>query len=305
MSMAATSLAVNPIQGHYTWGGLVAFIVAAATLPTAWALLNRLSPWDDHEEMFERGNTGFTIVRALQVVALAYAVSPVIGYSTGQWWQQPLWAFADAIWACLLLALAALVISRMLRGVQGGLDGFKDCTVHVALVLGMFYVAFGLVIGAVLPGPGSAVVMSFAVSLVFSVLGVALIIVIYQVASTVRFFNGAGEDAAPGQRNLGDLIAEGDWAAAIIAATLVWTFGVVTNAAVAGSFTNWLDSILSFLVAAVIMAALTILTMWLVDRFVITRESVKDMIGNGHALPAAVMAAFLFAVAILVSYVVS
>jgi fumarate reductase subunit C len=150
--------------------------------------------------------------------------------------------------------------------------------------------------------------MSFVVSLVFSALGVALITVIYQVASTVRFFNGAdGADGAatPGQRNLGDLIAEGDWAATIIAATLVWTFGVVTNAAVAGSFTNWLDSILSFLVAAVIMIALTVLTMWLVDRYVITRESVKDMIEKGHVLPAAVMAAFLFAVAILVSYVVS
>ena len=305
MSMAATSLAVSPIEGHYTWGGLVAFIVAAATLPAAWALLNRISPWDDHEEMFERRNTGFTIVRGLQVAALAYAVSPVIGYSTAQWWQQALWAFADAIWACLLLALAASAISRVLRGVRGGVDGFKDCTVHVALVLGMFYVAFGLVIGAVLPGPGAGVVMSFVVSLVFSALGVALITVVYQVASRIGLFDGAGEAATQGKRNLGDFIEEGNWAATIVAAVLVWTFGVVTNAAMTGIFTNWLDSILSFLVAAVIMILLTILTMWLVDKYVITRESAKDMIEKGHALPAAVMAAFLFAVAILVSYVVS
>jgi hypothetical protein len=303
--MAAASLAVSPIEGHYTWGGLVAFIVAAATLPAAWALLNRLSPWNDHEEMFERRNTGFTIVRSLQVVGLAYAVSPVIGYSTAQWWQQALWAFADAIWACLLLALAAFVISRVLRGVRGGVDGFKDCTVHVALVLGMFYVAYGLVIGAALPGPGAGVVMSFAVSLVFTALGAALITVIYQAASRARLFDGAGEAAGPGKRSLGDLIAEGRWAATIIAATLVWTFGVVANAAMAGIFTNWLDSVLSFLVAAAIMILLAILTMWLVDKFVITRESAKDMIEKDHALPAAVMAAFLFAVAILVSYVVS
>lgn len=305
MSMAAAASAVNPIQGHYTWGGIVAFVVAAATLPGAWAVLNRVTPWNDHEEMFERGNVGFTIVRALQVVALAYAVSPVIGFGTDHWWQQALWAFADAIWACVLLALAAMAVGRVVRHVQGGLSAAKDSSIHVALVLGMFYVAFGMVIGAALPGPGTGVVLSFVISLVFSALGAAYITGVYRVASGSGFFADTRATGTAGKRSLSDLISEGNWAATIMAAALVWTFGVVTSSAMAGVFTNWLDSILSFLVAAVIMIVLTILTMWLVDKYVVTRETAKGMIEKSLTLPAGVMAAYFVAVAILVSYVVS
>ena len=71
---------------------------------------------------------------------------------------------------------------------------------------------------------------------------------------------------------------------------------------------KWLNSILSFLVAAVIMVVLTIPAMRLAGKSVITRESAKDMIERDHALrrrswwPSS---SPLFAVTILASHVVS
>lgn len=303
MYTVSAAQSVNPFEGHYTWGGIVAFIVAAATLTAAWALLNRLTPWNDHEEMFERGNVGFTIIRALQVVGLAYAVSPVIGYGADHWWQQAVWALVDAIWATVLLVLATLAAGKVIRHVEGGLGAARDTGVQPAIVLGLFYVAFGMVIGSALPGPGDGLLKTLAISLVFTILGVAYITGVYRLVSEYKLFAGPRDPAT--RRGLGDLVAGGNWAATITAAALVWTFGVVTSSALAGVFTNWLGSILSFLVAAVIMVLLTLLTMWLVDKFVITRETAKGMIEKNQVLPAGVMAAFFVAVAILVSYVVS
>lgn len=306
--VAAGASTVSPFMGHYTFGAFAAFLVAAVTLVLVWALLNKISPWDDNVEMFQRKNTGFTVVRTMQVIGLGYALAPVIGYTTERWWQQAVWAAVDAVWIVVLLLLVSRAVTALVEQTHGGVNAIRNCNTQVGLVTGMFYIAFGLVIGATLPGPSLlGVVRTFEISTTFSLLGMGFILAVYLVFAHVRVFRyTSGDEASSGTPySLSRYIMDEDWPATILATTLIWTFGVVTSSAVAGTFTSWADSIVTFAVAAAIMVALTSVTMWLVDKFVVTNDTTRSMIEKGLWHPALVMSGFLFAVSIFASYVVS
>jgi hypothetical protein len=309
-------LGIHPLHGHYTAGGWIAFVIAAGiVMPLVWWLLNISSLWNDHEEMFENNNDGFTAVRALQIIAMAYGLAPVIGYGTPHWWQHTLWAVFDAMWVCVLLVLAAPVLNYVVKRVHGGLNAIINNSAPTGVVLGVFYVAYGLIIGATLPGPGDSIARTFEVSLVFGLLALVFITVVYLSVSRIRMFrelldtqtaDGVLSHTNTGRKlNLGDLIGAGNWAATTLAATIVWTLGIVTSSAVAGNFTTWGDSIVTFLVAAVFMLVISIAALWLVDKFVVTRETVFSMVEKRLVRPAIIMSSFLFAAGIFASYVVS
>ncbi len=306
----AVAAGIHPFKNHYTPGAFAAFAVVAVSIVLVWAMLNRVTSYNDNDEMFQRQNMGYTLVRGLQVVGLCYALAPVISYSTNHWWQQALWAAVDVVWVVLALFLVSEVIVWLVNRTHGGIDVIRNRSAHVGLVTGMFYLAFGLVLGATLPGPSTlGLGETFLVSSVFGLLGMAFIAGVYVALSQIRFFrysrNSETVQSSDVRYNLTNYIMDRDWAATILAATLVWAFGVVTSSAIAGDFNGWANGIVTFIVAALIMVALTIGTMWLVDRFIITQETTKSMIEKGLIHPALVMAFILGGMAICVSYVVS
>jgi Kef-type K+ transport system membrane component KefB len=86
VSQTAASAPVTPFRGHYTVGGFVSLGIVAVTLVVVWWLLNVITKYNDNEEMFVNNNVGYAVVRTLQIVAVGYAISPVVGYTTDQWW---------------------------------------------------------------------------------------------------------------------------------------------------------------------------------------------------------------------------
>jgi hypothetical protein len=294
VSQTAASAPVTPFRGHYTVGGFVSLGIVAVTLVVVWWLLNVITKYNDNEEMFVNNNVGYAVVRTLQIVAVGYAISPVVGYTTDQWWQQAVWALVDAAWVVVLLLIVARMLTVLVEQAHGGINAIRHCNAQVGLVTGMVYVAFGLVMGTTLPGPSSlGVGMTFVVSSVFGLLGMAFVLAVYLVFSRVRVFRDHfrmdGSEPTSYKYSLGAAIADGNWAATVLAATLMFSFGVVTSSAVAGDFTGWADSIVTFLIAALIMVALTSVAMWTTDRFVITRDTTRSMIEKSLWVPALAM----------------
>ncbi|HSX07193.1 MAG TPA: hypothetical protein VLG92_05745 [Candidatus Saccharimonadia bacterium] len=320
---------IHPFHGHYTWGGLAALACCAVVVPAFWALLNILSPWDDHREMFKQHNAGFAIVRCFQLLGLAFGLAPVIGMTGSTQGQHVLWAAADAVWVPMLLLASTPIISRVVRHAHGGLNSIRDNSVPVSLVYGMFYLGYGQIIGATLPGPGLGLVKTYLISVVFGLLGIVCLTLIYLAAMSIRAFkleeqpSDDGLNADAQKLSLAQLVRDGNWPATIGAMVIIYSLYTVISSAVAGAFTNWGDAIVSFLVAVVIMLVLAAGTIWLVDRFVVveveevqgdpdnpgvttTKDllNVRTVVRDGAVLPMAVIGAFVLALVTLVANVV-
>jgi hypothetical protein len=248
--------------------------------------------------MFVNKNAAYTIIRGLQVVGLGYALSPVVGYTTNHWWQQTLWALFDAVWVSVLFAVAAPVLNAAVRKVHGNIDAAFEKSATVALVLGAFYVSYGLIIGSLLPGPGLGIAHMLLISLVFVAIGTAYVTLVYISAALPRVFTLKFDATQLAEEkhvkvNLSEAIKEGNWSAAMFASTFVFGLGIVTSSAASGAFTNWGESIVTFLVAALIMLLVAGAGLWIIDKVVITNATLKQVIDSDQVHPAAITCAFM------------
>ncbi len=318
---------IHPLHGHYNGGGLAALACCAAAVALFWLFLNAISPWDDHNEMFKRHNAGFTIVRSFQLLGLAFGLAPVIGMTGSTSWQHVLWAVADSLWVPTFLLAATPIVSLVVKHAHGGLNSIKDNSVPVSLVYGMFYISYGQIIGATLPGPGLGLAKTYLISAVFGLLGIVCLTGIYLVVMSIRIFevhesSSDGElDVQAQKLSLAEFVRYNNWPAAIGAMAIVFVLGMVISSAVAGAFTNWGDAVVSFLVAIVIMLVLAAAIVLAVDRFIVVEvEDVQDpdnpdavvkkdvlnvrtVVGDGNVLAMAIFCAFVLAAGIFVSYV--
>lgn len=307
--------AIHPIHGHYTPAAALAFAIAAFVIAGWWKLMNKVTPWDDHKEIFEKHNDGFLAVRCLQIIALAFAIKPVIGYG-GAWWQLALWTLVDCVWVCALLFVAMPLLNWLVKRTHGGIQAIRNNSLPAGLLQGLFYVAYGRIIGGTLPGPGDAIWHTYVVATAFGLLGVAWITLVYWVVvDAVRPFLGATKSIGSDGKitwtltstkvSLSDHIQQGNWGATTLAAATTWTLGEVTSSAVSGNFTGWAESIVTFLLAAGFMLLLAFATLWAADKFIITTENLASMVQKRLVRPAVVMATFLVAIGMLASNAVA
>ncbi|MFB9235766.1 DUF350 domain-containing protein [Plantactinospora siamensis] len=266
-------------------GKIVIFGVLVAAL---WSAVNRVTRFDDHEQLFVRHNRSYLIQRCGLLIGQGVAMWPLLG-STGRPWPELAWVAGGGLWAAALLGLLWPVLNRLV-GHGDMTDPADPVEQSTSLVRAGFFVASGAVIGAGLSGSSPSVAVGIAATVVFTLLGLVVLYAAYRLNGVLPQFD-----------RLSRHVARGNLAAAIIAAGFTVALGLVLHKAIAGDFTGWGSGLAAFAMTAVLATAGFYLVSWLMDRFIITSATLAEVVRTDQRLAATATAALLVTVAAAVA----
>jgi uncharacterized membrane protein YjfL (UPF0719 family) len=253
-----------------------------------WWLVNRVTHFDDHEELFVKRNSSYLTQRCGLLLGQGVAMWPLLG-STGRLGFDLAWLVGGGLWTMLLLGLLWPVLNRLIG--HGEMTDPQDTRERaLSLVRAAFFVASGLVIGAGLSGSAPSLAAGIASTVGFTLLGLAVLYAAYRINARVPLFD-----------HLGRHLANGNLSAGIIAAGFTLALGLVLNKAIAGDFAGWVPSLLGFAVTAVAAVIGFYVVSWLMDMLIITSASLRQVVREDQHLAAVVTATMLVTVAIAVA----
>lgn len=253
-----------------------------------WSLVNWVTRFDDHEQLFVRRNRSYLVQRCGLLVGQGLAMWPLMG-STGRPWFDFAWLVGGGLWALLLLGLLWPVLNLVIG--QGSMTDPDDRTERsLSIVRAAFFVASGLVIAAGLSGDAPSLLAGIVSTVVFTMLGLLALYGAYHLNGLMPQFD-----------RLSRRVAEGNVAAAIIAAGFTVALGLVLNKAIAGDFAGWFSSLIGFAVTAVVAMVGFYLVSWLMDRFIITSATLAQVVREDQRLAATATATMLVTVAAAVA----
>lgn len=257
-------------------------------LALLWWLVNRATRFDDHEELFVKRNGSYMIQRCGLLFGQGLAMWPLMG-ATDDLTAGLSWLIGGGLWVILLLGLLWPVLDRLV-GKGRTTDPQDPIERSTSIVRAGFFVASGLVIGAGLSGTAPSLGLGIISTVVFTVLGLAVLCLAYLVNGRMPQFD-----------RLSGHVAQGNVAAGIIASGFTVALGLVLNKAIAGDFIGWGGSLIGFAVTAVAAVIGFYLVSWLLDRFIITSATLREVVRQDQRLAAAVTATMLVTVAVAVA----
>jgi Domain of Unknown Function (DUF350) len=273
--------------------GLVEVLVFIGFLAALWKLLNVIThSFDDHGEIFVRGNWAYLVRRLGITVAQAIGMLSSIGIHTPNRWTDVGWLAMAGAWVLLLLLAVHPVIDQTVGRHVQRLDEARSDVLAVSLVKAAFYVAFGFVVNGSLSGSAPNWFTAVAATLVFTALGGALLIACYVLVDVANPFP------------LREGVRAGRLTSSLEAAGVLVALGLIMRNAIAGDFVGWMPALAGF--AATATAGLLVLyaTRWLFDKLVLTRSTIREVHESDRVTAAALLAAFLPLVAMPVTAVV-
>lgn len=271
---------------------LVIFIVGF------WVLLNKRTPFDDHEEIFKKGNGPYGLLRFSIVVAQFAGMQSSLNIGRGDW-MDLFWLACSGAVTTLLLRVMYPVLAKTIgrdvvevnedgtvrvTGVNRKLqhpDELRNINLGVSYVKSAFFIAFGLVVGGAFDGSAPSPLTAALATATFILLGGVLLPVWYVVHDLITQY-----DVRQG-------IRRGELSASFEAAGLIVALGIVMRMSIAGDFINWGAAFKGFFASAGLALALMYLVRWVFDRFVLTDCTLAEMHRRNLVVPSAIMAAFL------------
>jgi uncharacterized membrane protein YjfL (UPF0719 family) len=260
-------------------------VIFGALLALLWWLVNRATRFDDHEELFVKRNTSYGIQRCGLLLGQGLAMWPLLG-SGDSLGADIGWLLGGGLWAILLLGLLWPVLDRVVGRGQVT-DPADPVERSASVVRAGFFVASGLVIGAGLSGSAPSVGLGIVSTVVFTLLGLVVLGLAYRLNGRVPQFD-----------RLSRHVAQGNVAAGIIAGGFTVALGIVLNKAIAGDFVGWIGSLVAFVITAVAAVIGFYAVSWLMDRFILTSATLRQVVREDQRLAAAVTAAVLVTVAV-------
>lgn len=278
-----------PGFGDYALAALK-IVLVVAFLVLLWAVIDRITSFDDERELFQNRNMGYAVVRISIVAAQAIALLPLIGTVSGNFWSDigPLLAWGAGA-TVVLLALNWVFDATIHH--HGGMKALSTGSMADAVAKGGFYIAAGLIFNAALSGTAPSLGEAIAASIVFSVLGFAALLAGYALLGLVGPFRRRKQLGAD---NL---------AASIISAGVVVGLGFILRLAIAGDFTGWAAGIIGFLVSFVLGYVLLIVLIFLIDIVVVRSKNLREIVGQNEVPAACVMAGMLIALGLVIGNV--
>jgi len=144
-----------------------------------WWLLNAVTAFDDHDELWERANWGYLVQRVGFVAVQVIGVSSLIGQDLTNW-NSLAWVGGGIVWATLLAVLGFWITDWMiLRSRATPLGGLNTVPLSVGLVRLGFYLGLALVVRATFVGQAPNLRTSLISTLVFTVAGIAGLVIAF------------------------------------------------------------------------------------------------------------------------------
>jgi uncharacterized membrane protein YjfL (UPF0719 family) len=283
-------------------------LIFVAFIVLGWALINKITRFDDHSALFVERNAAYAIERVGLVLGQAIAFTTLISTKSDDVGSDFAWLGAGGLWILVVLLVVRTIARSLIaagepvdagtagttgkagHGARGGRSA--DRTLAAALVRGSFYVATGMVLDAGLSGTAPDVTTKFVSTEVFTLLGIVILVVAY-----------LGNGRRPPYR-LNERVREGNMAAAVISSGFMIALGLVLRKAIYGDFIGWTNSLVNAAVTAVGMLIVFYLLCSMVNRWVIANATLSEIVAGGQELAAAVVAGAFIAIAIGVSFIV-
>ncbi len=267
--------------------------IFALYIVLVWKLIDRLTPFDDSEELFKNGNWAYLMQRLSLAAAQGFAMLSAVGPSS----DNPLidlgWQAVEGLWILVILLSSRWIIDKILLRPIDNLLELKNGNRAVGIIEAGFYTSIGLIIGGTLMGEAENAAVGFMSTGLFTVLGVLSLIILFYFHEWVTSYDVVKN------------ICQGSTATALEAAGALVALGFVLRAAVSGNFTGWTSDVVLFGVATSIGIVTLYVFRWLIDRFILTNCSVRSIQEGQLAVPAATMAGLFVVLALPVSTVVS
>ena len=262
--------------------------IFGAFLALLWAVVNWVTHFDDHDQLFVQRNRSYLMQRCGLLLGQGVAMWPLLD-SSGRLGFDFAWLVGGGVWVMVLLGLLWPVLNWVVgKGDMTNPDDVQERS--LSIVRGSFFVAAGFVIAAALSGDAPSVVTGIVSTVVFTLLGLIALVLAYLVNGAVPQFD-----------RLSQHLRSGNVAAAIIAGGFTIALGIVLNKAIAGDFTGWALSLVGFAVTLVVAMIGFYLVSWLMDKFIITSATLAQVVREDQQLPAVATAAMLVTVAAAVA----
>jgi hypothetical protein len=246
-----------------------------------WWLLNLLTAFDDHAELWQAANWGYLAQRVGFVFAQVVGVSSLVGRDLTEWSSLG-WVGGGLVWATLLAGLGFWVTDWMiLRSQATRRAALNQVPLSVGLVRLGFYIGLGLVVRATFVGEAPGWRTGLLATLVFTAAGIAGLVIAFYLHSVVARGNLRRAVVAGG-------VTEGLESAAVLASV-----GLILYGAMAGDFTTWPDSLRGFGVALGVAYVGLYAARYVIDWLVLTGDCTLATIHAKQQKAAAALLAFL------------
>jgi hypothetical protein len=274
-------------------GALQALVVVVG-VGGGWWLLNLLTSFDDHAELWGASNWAYLTQRAGVVFVQVAGVSSLLGQDLTEW-SSLAWVAGGLLWATLLAAAGFLVTDWMiLRTRATPLAALNRVPLSIGLVRLGFYLGLGLIVRATLAGEAPSLRTGLLSTIAFTAAGIAgLVIAFYLHGVVVR-------------GNLREAVVAGRVTEGLESAAALTAVGIILHGALAGDFTTWVNSLRDFGVALAVAYVGLYVARYVIDWFILTGDCTLTTIHAKQQKGAAALLAFLMVmVAIPVSAVVN
>lgn len=269
---------------------LLLALVAGALL---WITHNRLTRFDDRQVLFTDGNVAYLVQRAALVLAFGIAALPTITRTAEDHrWYGLVGQAMELVWVFVALLLVRYLVDFVVLLRVDNTEELLKGNVALGVVEAGFYVGFGFVLNGSLTGASATVAQGLASTVVFGLLGLAVVIGTYWLHELVTPWH------------LRNDIRGGKLTAAYEAAGVLTAVGIVVREGVAGDFTGWGAGLVAFSATAIVAVATLYVFRWLANRLILRGLPIREIQDRDLAGASAFSAVIMVMVAVSVAAVV-
>ncbi|MBT0567339.1 DUF350 domain-containing protein [Williamsia sp. CHRR-6] len=259
-----------------------------------WRVLDWITPFDDWDELFVKGNVAYLAQRVGLLVAQPIAMLAVIGqFDVGNLWPSARTLLIEGAWVFTALLLAYFFVDWVLFPKVANRELLLADNRAVGVVEAGFYIGIGLLLNGSLTGDGNSWVMTVSSTVVFYVLGLAFVMGVYWLHEAVTSYD------------LRARLRDGNLAAGIELAAVLVSASVVTRVGVAGDIDGWVEAFGWFFLTAATAVVLLYLVRWIGNRLLTRRHTIAEAQEAGSTTVAAFQATTLLVAATIVAATLS
>jgi hypothetical protein len=255
-------------------------LIVVIGVGAGWWLLNRLTSFDDHAELWLANNWAYLAQRVGLVFVQVVGVSSLVGQDVSEW-SSLAWVAGTLAWATLLAAVGLPLTDWMILRTRTRLATLDQVPLSIGLVRLGFYIGLGMVVRATFVGEAPTVGTGLLATLVFTVAGIVALVVAFYLHSAVT------------RGHLRTAVASGGVTEGLESAAVLASVGLILHGATAGDFTTWADSLRGFGVALGISYVGLYVARYVIDWFVLTGDCTLKTIHERQQKGAAALLAFL------------
>lgn len=280
------------------------FVIIACVL-ALWLIINRITrledrdaagrrlDMDDHVLLFQQQNRAYLIQRLAIVVAQIIAMTGAIAATPMHAVADLLWLAVEGLWILLFLLAARVLVDKVVLPRVDNVAAMREGNTAIGIVEAGFYIGFGLILNGSLSGSAPTIGQGVLASLVFSLLGVALVIGVYWLHEYVTPYH------------VRSALEEGRVATALELAGVLIAVSLVVREGVAGDFTSWGVGFSGFFSVAILAVALLYLMRFALNKVLPGTCKLSDIHQNNLVGAAGFMAGLFVAEALAVSVLIS